>query len=264
MLRAVPLAVITGASSGIGRCIALELAARGYDLVLFARSGDGLDTVAAEIAARGGMPVTVVCETVDVSDDAQIIDCWQRLIARSGVPDILINNAGFGDLGPFAAADWTRIEGMVRVNILALTRFCHLALPLMRQAKRGRIMNVASVAAFAAGPNMATYFATKAYVKHFTEALAVENAGSGVTLTALCPGATNTEFHKVAGFRHNHHLFTGPFSSQPEAVARFAVAALLRGRRVAVFGWHNHLAIALLRIVPRRWAESVTHSVLRR
>jgi hypothetical protein len=262
MLPIVPIAVITGASSGIGRSLALELAARQHDLILIARSAEALEQTAAEIRAR--YPVVVTSTVADLTDPAQVTACWQRVTAEGVVPDVLINNAGYGDWKPFAAAEWPRIEGIIQLNILAVTRLCHLALPLMRQAGRGRIMNVASCAGFSAGPNMATYFASKAYVLHFTEALAAENRGSGVTLTALCPGATSTEFHKVAGFRHDHRLFTGPMASHPDAVARFAIKAMFQGRRLAIHGWLNHVATFLIRFVPRRLATSTAHSALRR
>ena len=253
-----PSAVVTGASSGIGRAIAEELAARGFDLVLVARSQEHLEALRVEWAGR--FKIAIHCEAVDLSEAAELDALCQRI----GVPDVLVNNAGFGDYRAFHQAEWDKLERLMRVNMLALTRLVHQVLPGMRARGSGRILNVASSAAYAPGPLMAVYFATKAYVLHFSDAVSAECTGSGVTVTTLCPGSTATEFHKVAGFTADHALFRAPLATSASRVARAAVKALFAGRRIVHPGIANRFSVFAVRFVPRAFAAGVAYWVLRR
>jgi short-subunit dehydrogenase len=179
-------ALVTGASSGIGLEIA-RLLAKDYDLVLAARSADKLEQLASEL----GNARVVAVDLIDP-------DGSRKLIAEVPTVDVLVNNAGFAEYGPFAEANEQRLEDMIELNITALTRLSRAYLPGMLERGRGKIMNVASTASFQPGPLMAVYYATKAYVLSFSEALAEETRGSGVTVTALCPGPTTTNFQATA------------------------------------------------------------------
>ena len=255
-----PYALITGASSGIGRHLAFELAERGLDVVLVARNDQALQSLRAEIEARHPVRATVM--GVDLSIPGAAAALYSELRQTLPVPDVLVNNAGFGSYGLFHEADAEVLQRLVQVNILALTCLLRRVLPEMRARGTGRILNVASCAAFNAGPLMAVYFATKAYVLHLSEAVSQECVGSGVTVTALCPGATTTEFHRTAGFPENSWLFAPPVAARPEAVARYGIRALYAGRRVAIPGVMNKLSIMALRVVPRRLAVAMAQRIM--
>ena len=164
----------------------------------------------------------------------------------------------------FHDAEWEKLGRMLQLNVLAVTRLTHLALAEMRARGSGRIMNLASCAAFSPGPLMAVYFATKAYVLHFSEAIAQECVGTGVTVTALCPGATRTRFHTTAGFSDGTRLFSSPFAAEAEGVAIYGVRAMFAGRRVAVPGFSNRLSLLAIRVLPRRLMTVITHRLFRR
>ncbi|MFO0796894.1 MAG: SDR family oxidoreductase [Gemmataceae bacterium] len=237
-----PLALVTGASAGIGKEIARVLAAD-HDLVLSARRADELAALAAELAGTG---CTVV--PADLADPAA-----PRLIfdALAGRPlDVLVNNAGFGDFGYFAAADLGKQLRMVQVNCTALTELTHRFLPGMIARKTGRVLNVGSVAGFQPGPLMAVYYATKAYVNSLSQALSNELAGTGVTVTCLCPGPTRTEFAAAAG-RREGKSFSVAQRLTARDVAEVGVAAMKRGTPVVVPGMGNKLLIAAERLLPR-------------
>ena len=239
-------ALITGASAGIGRELARLAARDGHDVVLVARRRDRLDELAAELG-RAGVAVTVV--VADLADRAAPRAVADTLNAAGINVDFLINNAGFGSHGPFAETDLARQLEMIDVNMHALVELTHLFLPAMLARKRGRILNVASVAAFVPGPYMATYYASKAFVLSFTEALATELRGSGVSATASCPGPTETEFGAVAR-SDGTKLFRGGVADAP-SVARHAYRAMLAGKVVAVPGLMNNLIVQSVRFSPR-------------
>ena len=164
--------------------------------------------------------------------------------------DVLVNNAGFGDLGPFADADLAKMMRMIQVNVAALTELTGLFLPGLRARGRGRILNVGSVAGFQPGPMMAVYYATKAYVNSFTEALASELAGSGVTATCLAPGRTESEFAAVAGFQSTKNFTVGSVADA-RSVAAAGIRAMKRGRRLVVTGFRNKALLLAERFIPR-------------
>jgi short-subunit dehydrogenase len=253
-----PLAVVTGASAGIGRELARVLAAD-HDLVLTARRADELHALAAELRQSHATDCTVV--PADLADPAAPRAVFDAVAALGRPADVLVNNAGFGDLGPFAAVDLGKMLRMIRVNVTALTELTGLFLPGMLARGRGRVLNVGSVAGFQPGPLMAVYYATKAYANSFSEAVAAEVAGTGVTVTCLCPGPTESEFGAAAGFAATSGTVGKVMTAR--AVAEAGVRGMMRGRRVVVPGFRNRLLLFLERFVPRsvvlaavKWMQS--------
>jgi len=239
------MALVTGASSGIGAEIARELAARGAGVVLAARRRERLEALADEL--KDGVPVRV--EEVDLADPASPAALVGRLKEAGLDIDILINNAGFGDYGDFAGSDWERQRGMLHVNMLSLVELTHRLLPAMVERGRGHVMNVASIGAFLPVPGFAVYAATKAFVRNFTEALDWELKGTGVRAIVVSPGGTRTEFAEVTG---NELSRTGLMvSMSARQCAAIAVRKMLGGRRGVVTGLYNAVGMWLLRWVPR-------------
>jgi short-subunit dehydrogenase len=240
-------ALITGASAGLGRDFARSFAADGHDVILVARRRDRLEALAAELAAAHGIGTTVV--DVDFADPAAPRRLVDHVHARGLEVDFLVNNAGFGGTGAFADVSVARETSMVQVNVTALVELTGLLLPAMRARRRGRILNVGSTAGFQPGPFMATYYASKAFVNSFTEALAYELEGSGVTATLSCPGATATEFAGRAGNADSLLFKLGAADSA--GVAREAYQAMMAGRRLVIHGVTNKLGVQSLRVSPR-------------
>jgi short-subunit dehydrogenase len=240
-------ALVTGASSGIGLDIARALAAKSFDLILTARSHDALARIAAELSSAHGIDARVFSFDLARADAPQ--ELFDAAAAGGLDVDVLINNAGFATYGPFADGDARTDLDLLQVNVVALTHLTKLFLPGMLQRRRGRILNVASTAAFQPGPLMALYYASKAYVLHFSEAIAEEVRGTGVTVTALCPGATRTGFQKRGGL-DDSSLFRSNVLESP-AVAREGVDAMLRGQALLIPGLRNQVLIALERFSPR-------------
>lgn len=239
--------LITGASSGIGRELAIVCAAHGMHLVLVARSGEKLAALAEELQSRHGVSVTAT------PSDLAETDSPRRLfdqLSRDGVQiDCLVNNAGFGGFGLFAELETAEQVAMIQLNATALTHLTQLFLPAMLERGRGRILNVASTAAFQPGPLMAVYYATKAYVLSFSEALAEELRGTGVTVTALCPGPTSSGFQKRANMRESGLMRLGLMGAQ--RVAEEGYRAMMKGKVVHVPGLQNKLLAQSIRLSPR-------------
>jgi short-subunit dehydrogenase len=242
-------ALITGASSGIGLELAKLFAQDGHDLVLVARRGDRLRALAAELATRHRVRSTVI--TADLADAATPRDIARSVAAAGLEIRCLVNNAGFGLTGPFAATDITAELRMIQVNISALTHLTKLFLPGMLARREGAILNVASTAGFVPGPLMAVYYATKAYVISFSEALAEEVAGSGATVTVLCPGATRTGFWAAAGSDAKARLLRRPWVADAASVARAGYEGLRAGKRMVIPGLANKIMIQSTRVAPR-------------
>ena len=250
-----PLALVTGASGGIGAALARELARHGHDLVLAARGVAAMEALAAELR-EGGAGATVI--PADLSKPGAAATLADE-IARSGVAiDILVNNAGLGAAGRFDRADPARISEILQVNIVALTELTRLLLPGMIARGRGRVMLVASVAGFQPGPRMAAYFASKAYVLSLGEALAYELRGTGVSVTVLCPGATATNFFTVAGADNSVMGRRLRRMMRAEDVARLGYLGLATGRRVVITGAMNRLLALAGRYAPHRITLPVT------
>lgn len=239
-------ALVTGASGGIGLEIA-RLLAPDHDLVLVARSGDQLRALADEL---GGAQVVAV----DLAQPGAV----QEVTAAIAEVDVLVNNAGVGDFGPFADADARKLTTMIDLNVGALTALTRAYLPGMIERGRGRVLNVASSAAFQPGPLMATYYATKAYVLSLSEALAEEVRGTGVTVTALCPGPTASGFQAGAAMETSK-LVKGKRLPTAASVASFGVAAMGRGDVVAVPGLANKVLAASIRFTPRPVVRRLVH-----
>jgi short-subunit dehydrogenase len=239
--------LITGASSGIGRELARLFAGDGAQLVLVARSADTLAELAGELAAEYGTAAEVV--PADLSRPAAPDQVIEALAQRHLEVDVLVNNAGFGGHGSVAGIGAARQLEMIEVNVAALTRLTALLLPPMLERRRGAILNVASTAAFAPGPNQAVYCATKAYVLSFTEALAEEVRGSGVRVCCLAPGATGTQFAAAAGMAGTRLFRRGVMDAG--RVARAGHDGLRRGRTLVVPGLRNRALAFSVRLSPR-------------
>jgi short-subunit dehydrogenase len=241
-----PVTLITGASAGIGVALAWMFARNGHELMLVARREQNLQRLADEIAAQGWK--RPLCEAVDLTRVGAAEDVAAALARHDAEPDHVVNNAGFGLLGPAAALDRAEQVAMVDVNVRALTDLS-LAFIDALERRRGGILNVASVAAFLPGPGMAVYYATKAYVLSFSEALHWELRPRGIRVTALCPGPVPTEFQARAGFTDDPNK--GVLTQSAAQVADIGYQALRQGRRVAVPGLMNRLTVAAMRLVPR-------------
>lgn len=251
-------ALITGASAGIGAEFARQLAAEGTDLVVVARRLEALEALKKEVEGRHGIRCEVLARDLGSAEAPAAIHAETE--RRGIVVDWLVNNAGFGTNGRLAELSLEREMEEIRLNVLSLAVLTRLYLPGMISRGRGRIVNLGSVGSFVPVPFMATYGATKAFVLSFSEALATELEGTGVHVLALCPGATRTEFQKVAGVEGKT-----PDSRYMTAaeVARQAIAAARRGDRALVPGFMNKFAVALTRILSRRVQARIAGSIYR-
>ncbi len=250
-----PVALVTGASGGIGADLARELARDGYDLVLAARGVEGMQKLASELDAQSAVI------PADLSKPGAAAQLAKELENRGITIDVLINNAGLGETGPFAESDPSRLSEMLQVNMVALTELTRALLPPMIARKRGGIMLVASTAAFQPGPFMAVYYATKAYVLSLGEALAFELRGTGVTVTTLCPGPTRTNFAHAAG-NPNSPLFKRQSMIMSSAeVARIGYRAMKAGRPVVITGFANKLLAMSARYSPHSMVLKIAASL---
>jgi short-subunit dehydrogenase len=250
-------ALITGASGGIGLEFAKIFAREGYDLVLVARSEDKLQRIKIELEKRRGISARIL--TKDLADPAAPEEIYNEL-ERSGVQvDVLVNNAGYALFNPFVERDAKETLDMLQVNIMALTHLTRLFLPGMIERGKGHVLNMGSTAAFVPGPLMAAYYASKAYVLSFSEAIATELRGTGVTVTALCPGAVQTGFQKRADME-NSRLVQGRRIMDPSTAARAGYKAMMRGKVVEVPGLGNKAIPLFARLTPR----SIVPEIVRR
>ena len=244
-------ALITGATAGIGYEFAELLASKGHALALVARDQARLAERAGSLEARHKTRVITLAK--DLSDPASAPDIFRDLQRRNFPVSVLINNAGFGVYGLFAETDLARELEMLQVNMASLVQLTKLFLKPMLDRHEGRILNVASTASFQPGPRLSLYSASKAFVLSFSCALALELKGSGVTVTALCPGGTRTEFQRRAGMEHMSAL--RPMTAR--SVAEIGYEAMLKGRPVVVAGWKNKLMVAVSRRAPTMWSARV-------
>lgn len=244
-----PLALVTGASSGIGAEFCRELARRGCDLVLVARRADRLNQLAAELAGVYGVRAEALAADLTKDDELAVVE---RRVSEEENLEYLVNDAGFGTRGKFFETDRDSQDRMHRLHVLATLRLTHAALPGMIERGCGNIVNVSSVAAFWETPGNVSYSATKAWMNSFTEGLALElkAEGSPVKVQALCPGFTYTEFHDVMGV--DRGLIPGPLWMPAEAVVGASLRGLERGRTIVVPGLAYKFLVLLSKLVPRR------------
>ena len=246
-------ALITGASSGIGLELARLFAADGCNLILVARSADKLGLLAA--ALKGQHKIEAFAVPIDLTEPGAPEELFRVLDEQGIGVDVLVNNAGFGTHGLFADSDLHAELQMIQVNVTALVHLTRLFLPNMLMNRTGRILNVASTAAFQPGPYMAGYYASKAFVLSFSEAIDAELQGSGVTVTALCPGPTDTGFQKRAGMEATPLFKANTMTSAD--VARIGYRAMLKGRRVVITGSKNKLLAFSTRLAPRKLVTAI-------
>ena len=245
-------ALITGASAGLGRELARLFAADGHDLVLVARRLPELELLCSELEQRNQIEArAVACDLSSIAELSTLLARVQELEL-----DYLVNNAGFGTLGSFAELPAEREAAMIELNVSAVVRLTRQVLPGMLERRRGRILNIGSTAGFQPGPYMATYYATKAFVNSFSEALAYELRGTGVSVTVSCPGPTLTEFGARSGVDKSRLFRRGVATA--ESVAREAYGAMQRGRPMVVHGFVNALLVQSLRFSPRALVRAIT------
>jgi short-subunit dehydrogenase len=258
-VRAVGTALVTGASSGIGRELARLFAADGHSVVLVARRKARLEELARELEAGGRVKAwPVAC---DLSTPAGVDALLRTLAAENIQVDFLVNDAGVGPNGAFVESSLEAETTTAELNVTAVVRLTRALLPGMLARRHGRVLNIGSTAGFQPGPFMATYYASKAFVNHFSEALAYELAGSGVSVTLSCPGPTRTEFGDISGIG-KARLFSLKVASA-ESVAREAYGALLRGRVLVIHGFLNWLGAQLTRVAPRAVVRAITAALNR-
>jgi uncharacterized protein len=240
--------LLTGASSGIGYELAKLFARDGYTLILVARFPESLERVAHELHTQYHTEVHTFAS--DLSETSAPDNIYQYLRQHSFHIDILVNNAGFGNLGAFSITNIQTHLEIIQVNITALIHLTHLLLPAMREREEGKILNVASTAAFQPGPFMAIYYATKAFVLSFSEALKSELNGTGITVTTFCPGPTKTNFGKRANVGHIP-LFKSGVSMDAKSVAEIGYNGMQRGKGIVIPGFLNKVGTICVRLLPR-------------
>lgn len=255
-----PTALITGASGGFGADFAQLFAQDGHDLVLTARSEGKLKQLAQELESQYGIRALVIAQ--DLTDAAAPQHIFEQLQTAGVQVDVLVNNAGFASYGLFHELDMNREMELVQLNVKTLVHLTRLFLPGMVQRGRGRVLNVASTAAFQPGPLMANYYASKAYVLSFSEALANELEGTGVTVTCLCPGPTRTGFQDRAAMQESKLVQGGLMDSM--TVAKQGYAGLMAGKTIVVPGFQNWIGTLLPRFVPRQIATRLVRSLQER
>ncbi|MEI8059236.1 MAG: SDR family oxidoreductase [Ferruginibacter sp.] len=251
-------ALITGASSGIGLELAKVFAKDTINLILVARSEAKLKDLAEDLQKDFGISVYVLVKDLGNYNTAKEIFDWCN--QQNITVDYLVNNAGVGDFCFYADSEWHKQEQMINLNITALSYLTHLFLPGMVKRKFGKILNVASTAAFQPGPGMSIYFSTKAFVLHFSEAIANELNGSGITVTALCPGATESGF-KAAASMQESKLFKGSKVPSSKEVAAYGYKAMQKGKTVAIHGMMNYIMANSIRFAPRNLVTKIARYI---
>ncbi len=243
-------ALITGGSGGIGLELAKLFAADGYSLILVSRTKDALEKIAEDFRKQYGITVKTIAK--DLSRVESCREIYDQTVREGLRIDVLVNNAGAGTWGEFYATDLGRETEIMNLNVVSLVHLTKLFLKDMIQNRQGKILNVASTAAFQAGPLMAVYYASKAFVLSFSEAIANETRGTGVSVSALCPGPTDTNFRAAAGMKKSM-LFSRHLNLPSEAVARAGYEGMKRGKEIVIPGFKNRLVVQMLRVMPRKF-----------
>lgn len=251
-------ALITGASGGLGLSFVNLFAKEGYDLVLVARNGERLEEIKKEIEEKYNVKAIVVAKDLCSPNGAQeVYDATKEAEIKI---DVLVNNAGFGDFGEFYKSDINKQIRMVDLNCTALMHLCHLYLPDMIEQKRGNILNVDSIAAFQAGPLMSVYYATKAFVLSFSQALTRELKDMGVKVTALCPGPIRTNFDNAADLGESG-LFKNLKVWDPDVVAKFGYKKMKKGKSLCICGFTNKIIVFANRLSPRSLVRNLVYQI---
>jgi short-subunit dehydrogenase len=245
-------ALVTGASGGIGRDMSVLLAQRGYDLIVVARSQDKLNELASQLQAAHGIRVRVIAQ--DLGQAGSVAQLMNRIGTDVADIEVLINNAGFGLNGQFDQTPADRLTEMVQLNVTSLMDLTRAVLPSLKARGKGYIMNVASAVAFQPCPNFAVYGATKAFVLSFSQALHLELSGTGVSVTAVCPGSTATDFHQVSG---SDRTLVAKLMDSSQSVAQSGLNALFARRSSVVTGLLNKPLPFVNRLVPRMWMAAL-------
>jgi uncharacterized protein len=251
-------ALITGSSNGIGLELAKVHASKGDNLVLVARNKSKLDELKTELERQYKISVYTIGKDLSANNSAK--EVYDETTKQNIQIDYLINNAGFGDFGMFVETDWNKELQMINLNITTLTQFTKLYLQDMVKRRNGKIMNVASTAAFQSGPTMAVYYATKAYVLSFSEAVNNEVSDKGVTITTLCPGATESGFQAAAAMEESN-LVKGKKLPTSKEVAEYGYASMMKGKTVAIHGLINYLMANSVRFTPRSLVVKLTRKI---
>lgn len=242
------IAMVTGASTGLGREFALSLAEKGFQLFLIARDAERLQSLTNLIESRSGVKCQFL--NLDLAIPGSPKTLYEYCRTHQITPTIVINNAGFGVWGPFRSLDANRMSEMIQLNVGTLSEITRLFLPKMIENKRGFVLNIASTAAFLPGPWLATYYASKAFVLSLGEALSYELRGTGVSLTTYCPGPTRTEFFDRANMKHSRLKYM--FFADARKCSDRALSAMFQGKTVAIDGMANNLIVTILKFLPRR------------
>jgi hypothetical protein len=243
-------AVVTGASSGLGKAFAELFAQDGVNLVLSAKTGDKLAAYAKEL--KKTYKIEIHLSVGDLSKTGVAEGLYQFVQAKKLDVEYLVNSAGFGDYGKIKVTDWTREKEMIGVNVTALTYLSKMFAVSMRQRGDGRIVNLASTASFVPGPRMAVYHATKHYVLALSQAMSYELKGTGVSVTAFCPGPTNTPFWGAASFAGSKFAKNRDKYPKPMRIATFGYNAMLGRKTLAIYGWNNRLRVFTYKVLPRK------------
>jgi short-subunit dehydrogenase len=250
-------ALITGASGGIGLEFARIHASKGDNLVLVARSSNKLDEVKRELEAKYKVEVYNIVKDLSVKGSAT--EVFNEVKSKNIIVDYLLNNAGFGDFGLFAGSDWDKQEKMISLNITALAHLTRLFLPGMIKRGEGKILNVASLASFQPGPTMSVYFASKAFVLSFSEAINNEVKDKGISVTALCPGSTESNFHAVA--MNDPNLVEDRKMQSAKEVAEIGYRAMMKGKPVVIPGFKNSFLAFAVRFFPREFITKMARKI---
>jgi uncharacterized protein len=251
-------ALVTGASNGIGLELAKIHASKGDNLVLVARNLEKLNEIKAELEQKFNIKVYNIGK--DLSKPNAALEVYNETSQQKIQIDYLINNAGFGDFGMFVETDWHKELQMINLNITTLTQFTKLYVQDMVKRGNGKIMNVASTAAFQSGPTMAVYYATKAYVLSFSEAVDNEVSDKGVTVTTLCPGATESGFQAAAAMEESA-LVKGKKLPSAKEVAEYGYTSMMNGKTVAIHGMMNYIMANSVRFTPRALVVKLTRLI---
>ena len=253
-------ALITGASRGIGAEFAKIFASNESDLILTARDEQDLLRLKQEIEKSHGVNIKIIVR--DLSDTEQVQSLFDEIKGEGIQVDYLINNAGFGDYGYFENSDWKRQESMLNLNINALTQLCHLFVQEWKGKKQGKILNVSSTASFQPGPGMSVYYASKAYVSSFSQALHYELRKKGITVTTLCPGPTKSNFAAAARVEGPNKLLKDRELPSSQKVAEYGYRAMMKGKSLVIQGSSNSFLAFMVRFVPRKVMTMISAKVL--